>query len=104
MESRNHPTLKAASLLFVYFAAMAAGMVELSLAAGYLTGINPVTPGLVIAGVATLTAGLAFLAWSLWGPASQLTHLRPLCRSSLGSGCRGPRRSHGGQRLHPALT
>ncbi|ABM06326.1 hypothetical protein [Paenarthrobacter aurescens] len=67
MESRNHPTLKAAALLFVYFAAMAAGMVELSVAAGYLTGTNSVTPGLVVAGVATLTAGLAFLAWSLWG-------------------------------------
>lgn len=67
MESRNHPTLKAATLLFVYFAAMAAGMVELSLAAGYLTGTNAVTAGLAVAGVATLMAGLAFLAWSLWG-------------------------------------
>ncbi|MGR0158284.1 hypothetical protein [Paenarthrobacter nitroguajacolicus] len=67
MESRNHPTLQAATLLFVYFAAMAAGMVELSLAAGYLTGITAVTAGLAVAGVATLMAGLAFLAWSLWG-------------------------------------
>ncbi|TQS90581.1 hypothetical protein EU811_18110 [Arthrobacter sp. TS-15] len=67
MERKNHPTLSAATLLFVYFAAMAAGMVELSLAAGYLTGTEAVTPGLIVAGVATLTGGLAFLAWSLWG-------------------------------------
>jgi hypothetical protein len=67
MERKNHPTLSAATLLFVYFAAMAAGMVELSLAAGYLTGPEAVTPGLVFAGVATLAGGLAFLAWSLWG-------------------------------------
>ncbi|MCD4853023.1 hypothetical protein LN996_19575 [Arthrobacter sp. AK01] len=65
MERRNHPTLSAATLLFVYFAAMAAGMVELSLAAGYLTG--SVTSGPAIAGAATLAGGLAFLAWSLWG-------------------------------------
>lgn len=67
MERKNHPTLSAATLLFVYFAAMAAGMVELSLAAGYLAGTETVTPGLIVAGVATLTGGLAFLAWSLWG-------------------------------------
>lgn len=67
MERGNHPTLNAATLLFVYFAAMAAGMVELSLAAGYLTGNTSATPGTVISGVATLTAGLAFLGWSLWG-------------------------------------
>ncbi|WP_090819226.1 MULTISPECIES: hypothetical protein [unclassified Arthrobacter] len=67
MERSNHPTLRAAALLFVYFAAMAAGMVELSLAAGYLTGAASVTTGVVLAGVATLAAGLAFLAWSLWG-------------------------------------
>ncbi len=67
MERKNHPTLSAATLLFVYFAAMAAGMVELSLAAGYLTGNEAVTPGLVVAGAATLAGGLAFLAWSLWG-------------------------------------
>ncbi|MDR6985671.1 hypothetical protein J2Y66_000134 [Paenarthrobacter nitroguajacolicus] len=67
MERTKHPTLNAATLLFVYFAAMAAGMVELSLAAGYLTGNGSVTPGIVAAGVATLAAGLAFLAWSLWG-------------------------------------
>ncbi|GAA3277219.1 hypothetical protein [Paenarthrobacter aurescens] len=67
MESKNHPTLSAATLMFVYFAAMAAGMVELSLAAGYLTGTAAVTPLLVLAGVATLAGGLAFLAWSLWG-------------------------------------
>ena len=66
MERKNHPTLNAATLLFVYFAAMAAGMVELSLAAGYLTGPALETPGMV-AGVATLAAGLAFLAWSLRG-------------------------------------
>ncbi|WP_458106984.1 hypothetical protein M1D51_14435 [Arthrobacter sp. R3-55] len=66
MERKNHPTLNAATLLFVYFAAMAAGMVELSLAAGYLTGPASETPGMV-AGVATLAAGLAFLAWSLRG-------------------------------------
>ncbi|MGO4144914.1 hypothetical protein AB4Y77_07500 [Paenarthrobacter sp. YAF11_1] len=67
MESKHHPTLNAATLLFVYFAAMAAGMVELSLAAGYLTGTSSATPGMVVAGVATLAAGLAFLAWSLRG-------------------------------------
>lgn len=67
MERRHHPTLNAATLLFVYFAAMAAGMVELSLAAGYLTGTASATPGMVAAGVATLAAGLAFLAWSLRG-------------------------------------
>ncbi|MET4542024.1 hypothetical protein ABIE37_003827 [Arthrobacter bambusae] len=67
MESKHHPTLNAATLLFVYFAAMAAGMVELSLAAGYLTGTASATPGMVVAGVATLAAGLAFLAWSLRG-------------------------------------
>ena len=67
MESSNHPTLKAATLLFVYFAAMAAGMVELSLAAGYLTGTTSLTVGLVVSGLATLMGGLAFLAWSLWG-------------------------------------
>lgn len=67
MERKNHPTLSAATLLFVYFAAMAAGIVELSLAAGYLTGSEAVTPGPVAAGAATLTGGLAFLAWSLWG-------------------------------------
>lgn len=65
MERRNHPTLTAATLLFVYFAAMAAAMVELSLAAGYLTG--PGSPVLVGAGLVALMAGLAFLAWSLWG-------------------------------------
>ncbi len=67
MESKNHPTLCAATLLFVYFAAMAAGMVELSLAAGYLTGAGSAAPGLMVSGAATLAAGLAFLAWSLWG-------------------------------------
>ncbi|MFE4195411.1 hypothetical protein ACFRJ9_06085 [Paenarthrobacter sp. NPDC056912] len=67
METKNHPTLSAATVLFVYFAATAAGMVELSLAAGYLTGASSVTPAMVVAGVATLAAGLAFLAWSLWG-------------------------------------
>lgn len=67
MERHNHPTLSAATLLFIYFAAMAAGMVELSLAAGYLTGAASLTPGLVLAGAGTLAAGLAFLAWSLWG-------------------------------------
>jgi len=67
METKNHPTLNAATLLFVYFAAMAAGMVELSLAAGYLTGAGAVVPVLLVAGIATLIAGLAFLAWSLWG-------------------------------------
>lgn len=67
MERRHHPTLNAATLLFVYFAAMAAGMVELSLAAGYLTGTASATPGMVAAGVTTLAAGLAFLAWSLRG-------------------------------------
>ena len=69
MDRRNHPTLRAAVLLYVYFAAMAAGMVELSLSAGYLSGAGAgsVASGLVAAGVATLAAGLAFLAWSLWG-------------------------------------
>ncbi|VXB75021.1 conserved membrane hypothetical protein [Arthrobacter sp. 9V] len=67
MERKNHPTLSAATLLFVYFAAMSAGMVELSLAAGYLTGTVGLTPGILVAGVATLAGGLAFLAWSLWG-------------------------------------
>lgn len=67
MERKNHPTLSAATLLFVYFASMAAGMVELSLAAGYLAGTVTGTPGQVVAGVATLAGGLAFLAWSLWG-------------------------------------
>ncbi|MEV7605494.1 hypothetical protein AB0N65_08655 [Paenarthrobacter sp. NPDC089322] len=59
---RQHPTLYAAALLFVYFAAMAASMVDLSLAAGYLSG-----DGQLPAGVAALAAGLAFLTWSLWG-------------------------------------
>ncbi|MEV7660188.1 hypothetical protein [Paenarthrobacter sp. NPDC089316] len=67
MDRANHPTLKAAVVLYVYFAAMAAGMVELSLAAGYLAGAGSAAPGIVAAGVATLAAGLAFLAWSLWG-------------------------------------
>ncbi|WP_309073530.1 hypothetical protein [Paenarthrobacter sp.] len=67
MESSSHPTLKAATLLFVYFAAMAAGMVELSLAAGYLVGATTMTSGLVVSGLATLLGGLAFLGWSLWG-------------------------------------
>ncbi|WP_281452940.1 hypothetical protein [Paenarthrobacter nitroguajacolicus] len=67
MDRVNQPTLRAAVLLYVYFAAMAAGMVELSLAAGYLAGVGSSTAGMVAAGVATLAAGLAFLAWSLWG-------------------------------------
>jgi len=65
MAVKHHPTLNAAALLFVYFAAMASGMVELSIAAGYLTEAG--APGLVVLGVVALAAGLAFLAWSLWG-------------------------------------
>ncbi|MFK0007432.1 hypothetical protein ACIQTZ_10290 [Paenarthrobacter sp. NPDC090520] len=64
MAGQDHPTLKAATLLFVYFAAMAAGMVDLSLSAGYLASSGA---GPLIGGVAALMAGLAFLAWSLWG-------------------------------------
>ncbi|WP_416404206.1 hypothetical protein [Arthrobacter sp. LFS091] len=67
MENKNHPTLSAATLLFVYFAAMAAGMVELSVAAGYIAGAGATAPGLMVPGAVTLLAGLAFLAWSLWG-------------------------------------
>lgn len=67
MEKNSKPTLRAATTLFVYFAAMAAGMVELSLAAGYLTGPGSGTPGSIAAGAVTLLAGLAFLAWSLFG-------------------------------------
>ncbi|WP_347110524.1 hypothetical protein AAHB33_07195 [Paenarthrobacter sp. S56] len=64
MAANNQPTLKAATLLFVYFAAMAAAMVDLAMAAGYLEagGAGAVAPG-----AAALAAGLAFLAWSLWG-------------------------------------
>ena len=65
MAAKHHPTLNSAVLLFVYFAAMAGGMVDLSIAAGYLSGAAP--SGLMVAGVVALTAGLAFLAWSLWG-------------------------------------
>lgn len=65
MAVKYHPTLNAAALLFVYFAAMAAGMVELSIAAGCLT--EAAALGLVVAGMVALAAGLAFLAWSLWG-------------------------------------
>ncbi|BCW35486.1 hypothetical protein StoSoilA2_15420 [Arthrobacter sp. StoSoilA2] len=65
MAAKYHPTLNAAALLFVYFAAMAGGIVELSIAAGYLTEDG--APGMVFAGVVALAAGLAFLAWSLWG-------------------------------------
>lgn len=67
MDRVKHPTLRAAVVLYVYFAAMAAGMVELSLAAGYLAGAGSAAFGTVVAGVAALGAGLAFLAWSLWG-------------------------------------
>ncbi|MFP3581192.1 hypothetical protein SB659_16590 [Arthrobacter sp. SIMBA_036] len=63
----QRPTVKAAVLLFIYFAAMAAGLVEFSLAAGYLTGQSAPTPGLVVACAATLLAGLCFLMWALWG-------------------------------------
>ncbi|BCW44304.1 hypothetical protein [Arthrobacter sp. StoSoilB5] len=65
MEAKHHPTLNSAVLLFVYFAAMAGGLVDLSLAAGYLSGAA--ASGLVVAGVVALAAGLALLAWSLWG-------------------------------------
>ncbi|BCW51481.1 hypothetical protein [Arthrobacter sp. StoSoilB13] len=65
MAAKYHPTLNATALLFVYFAAMAGGIVELSIAAGYLTVAG--APGMVFAGVVALAAGLAFLAWSLWG-------------------------------------
>ncbi|GAT86240.1 hypothetical protein CVCC1112_900 [Paenarthrobacter nicotinovorans] len=67
MHRVNHPTLRAAVVLYVYFAAMAAGMVELSLAAGYLAGTGSAALGMVVAGGAALAAGLAFMAWSLWG-------------------------------------
>ena len=65
MAGEQHPTLKAATLLFVYFAAMAGSMVDLSIAAGYLTATG--APGLIVSGVVALASGLAFLAWSLWG-------------------------------------
>ncbi|MDR6686075.1 cytochrome b [Arthrobacter sp. 1088] len=65
MAAKYHPTLNATALLFVYFAAMAGAIVELSIAAGYLTEAG--APGMVFAGVVALAAGLAFLAWSLWG-------------------------------------
>ncbi|MFJ5955716.1 hypothetical protein ACIQC5_07110 [Paenarthrobacter sp. NPDC092416] len=67
MVRNDHPTLKAATLLFACFAAMAAGMVDLSIAAGYLTGAGSAIPGMMLAGGAALAAGLAFLAWSLLG-------------------------------------
>lgn len=67
MAAQPRPTLNAATLLFAYFAAMAAGMVDLSIAAGYVSGTGTAGSALVVAGVAALAAGLAFLAWSLWG-------------------------------------
>ncbi|UVJ40865.1 hypothetical protein [Arthrobacter sp. CJ23] len=67
MASNDRPTLKAAALMFACFAAMAAGMVDLSISAGYLTGAGSATPGIMVAGGAALAAGLALLAWSLQG-------------------------------------
>ncbi|HKU34206.1 MAG TPA: hypothetical protein VJP90_01520 [Paenarthrobacter sp.] len=64
MAGQDHSTLKAATLLFVYFAAMAAGMVDLALSAGYFVSSGT---GALIGGLLALVAGLAFLAWSLWG-------------------------------------
>ncbi|WP_426006751.1 hypothetical protein ACPFL9_07490 [Paenarthrobacter sp. NyZ202] len=67
MTEPHHPTLKASALLFACFAAMAAGMVELSLAAGYLAGSGTFPGGAArpAAGVATLAAGLGLMAWAL---------------------------------------
>lgn len=61
------PTMRAAILLFACFAALAAGMVELSISAGYLVGSPSTIPGTAVAGAAALLWGLAFLAWSLIG-------------------------------------
>lgn len=81
MTEPHHPTLKASALLFACFAAMAAGMVELSLAAGYLAGSGTFPGGAatpaagvatsaagvatLAAGLATLPAGLGLMAWAL---------------------------------------
>lgn len=66
------PTLGAAITLLACFAGMAAGMVELSLAAGYLAGSQEQGPGPVVpaslqpaAGAIALLWGLSLLLWSV---------------------------------------
>ncbi len=67
MKASARPTLRAAALLFFCFAVLATGMVELSIAAGYLLGPVSGTGTSVAAGAAALVAGIGCLGWSLTG-------------------------------------
>lgn len=65
MTPAPRPTLKAAALLFACFAALAAGLVELSIAAGQLAGPSAGSVRATVAGILGLFTGAAFLSWAL---------------------------------------